>query len=137
LQVFILMPIFFMDDGNKLIIGGVYKLKGANKPCRVISFNKIQVFYDEWWPHINSWGMTNLKIKHYYTRTSFKFFSEVCEFLKTEPLTDSEFKIHRPDLEMWFIRSEILCWTKCQYLSLIECKEYLRTTLYHFLTKRF
>jgi hypothetical protein len=124
-----------VKDRNGLILGGVYKLKWANRPCRLVSFNSYQVFYDEWWPHINSWGITSLKIKHYYTRTPLELFTRGCELLRVEPLTDEEFKVHRPDLEMWVARSENSYWPKHHYSSLIECEEFLKKNYITFSNK--
>jgi hypothetical protein len=115
-----------MEDRNKLIVGGVYKLKWMDNPCRLISFNSFQVFYDEWRPHVNSWGFTSLKSKYYYSRTPAEFFMEGCKLLRTEPLTENEVKVHRPDLDMWIARSKNLWWPKHPYSSLIQCQEFLK-----------
>jgi len=115
-----------LENDIKLLEGGVYKTDWAEDLVRVIFFDNVQVFYEVWWEHCNDWSnRSNLNSKSYYYRTSFNHFVTTSVFLRTEPLTESEKKVHRPDLPFCIFRNTQLSWTDKVFSSIISYENYL------------
>ena len=106
--------------------GGVYKTILDEKPIRIIAFDCNEVFYDVWWDHLNDWGNKNsLKSKVSYYRTSLKRILENLIFIRIEPLSDIEIKVHRPDLPFNTCRILDIKWTDKLFLTFNEYESYL------------
>jgi hypothetical protein len=118
------------NEKNEIIVGGVYQTSLSINPIRVIAFDKVQVFYDVWWGHLNDWGNKNsLKSKVYYYRTLPNTILNNSFFLRVEPLTDAEMKVHRPDLPFSICRNERLSWTNKQYSTVGDYEKHIINTI--------
>jgi hypothetical protein len=94
--------------------GAVFRWPHDDRPARVLMCDDDVVMYDSWWPHLGTWGLADLTevrrqhINYYSTFTSALL--EKATHLRSEPLTDNELAIHRPDLPFGIGRCEGLAW---------------------------
>ncbi|WP_346537416.1 hypothetical protein [Micromonospora sp. DPT] len=70
--------------------------------------------YDTWWPHLGNWGLAKLgEIKKrrvsYYVATA-STLAEKAIYVRSEPLTDAELALHRPDLPFSVGQCHVLSW---------------------------
>ncbi|MEU5788697.1 hypothetical protein ABZ754_13335 [Micromonospora purpureochromogenes] len=70
--------------------------------------------YDTWWPHLGNWGLANLgEIKKrrvsYYVATALTL-AEKATYVRSEPLTEVERALHRPDLPFAVAQRQVLSW---------------------------
>lgn len=115
-----------MVTKNELEIGGVYYSDLSKEPVRIITFDDYQVYYDTWWEHCNDWGATNyLKKKFFYFRTTAVYFLKTAKKIRTEPLSEMEFKVFRSDLPLNICRNSQLQWTNKMFLTIEDYKVYL------------
>lgn len=109
-----------------LAIGHVRQVDWDDPPLRILGFDDIEVHYDSWWPHSESWGLSTLKGKATYYRTSRRIIDERTVFLRDEPLTEEEASIHRPDLPLRMCRSKDLQWSSTQHSNIKAFAEHIR-----------
>jgi len=83
-----------------LQIGAVLQPDWDERPLRVIAFDDREVMYDCWWPHKAGWGFASLRGTITYYRVPCELLLKGCTYLRTEPLTQLEFDVHRPDLPL-------------------------------------
>lgn len=114
-----------MNNNTELIIGGVYQTGLTSKPVRIIAFNRFQVFYEVWWEHANDWGCkSNLKGRvNYYCTYTKNFLGS--NYLRIEPFTEEELKIHRPDLPFYLCRIERLNWNTENFANVKDFEGYI------------
>ena len=91
-------------------IGDVHEMPSHPRPMRVIGLSDDVVLYDTWWPHENRWAMSKLIGTFSYYRMPRAIFVERSRRIRTDPLTESELDVHRPDLPFAFARSAELSW---------------------------
>ncbi len=84
---------------------------------RVMSFDSIEVFYDVWWDHKNGWGFETSKSVTYY-RLSYNYLMGNSVYLKNEPLTEKEVKLHKPDLVHRTCLCENWSWNRVTYSTM-------------------
>ncbi|MBO0825623.1 MAG: hypothetical protein J2P27_17485 [Actinobacteria bacterium] len=70
--------------------------------------------YDSWWPHRGNWGLASLgEVKKrrvtYYVATVATV-AERATFVRSEPLTEAEISLHRPDLPFAAVQCPRLSW---------------------------
>jgi hypothetical protein len=110
---------FSMTD--KLTLGGTYRTNWDNGTARIIGLDDLEVFYDGYWPHDNSWTFSgNFKKKCYFYRTSRQVFEEKSVQQDILPLTTEEKQAFRPDLPMRLGRSKALSWNDFKVSDLKE-----------------
>ena len=84
------------------------------RPFRVLAHDSGVVMYDAWWPHLDNWGLANLgeakkrRINYYVVTTS--TLVEKAAFVGSEPLTEAEISLHRPDLPFAAVQCKTLSW---------------------------
>jgi hypothetical protein len=70
--------------------------------------------YDAWWPHLGAWGLAELqevrRLRVSYYVSTVAALLEKATFLRTEPLTDAEIALHRPDLPLCLARCAAVDW---------------------------
>jgi hypothetical protein len=91
-------------------LGAVFEVDWTPEPVRVIAFDRHVVMYDTWWSHRGSWGMSKLLGKYSYYRLHRDYFEEHASLLRSEPLTEQEVQVHRPDLPLAFAARQSLSW---------------------------
>lgn len=82
--------------------------------ARIDAYDSV-VMHDAWWPHLDNWGLANLQhVKrqriHYYVATLGTVL-EKAAYVRTEPLSDDEVAMHRPDLPLSFARCAAISWS--------------------------
>ena len=95
---------------STLSLGAVFTADWTAEPVRVIAFDRHVVMYDTWWSHRDSWGMSKLLGRHSYYRLHRGYFEDHVSLLRSEPLTEQEVQVHRPDLPFAFAIRESLSW---------------------------
>src|SRR5262245_32149797 len=99
-------------------LGSVFQPDWDSRPHRVLLMDEIQVLYDVWWPHASEWGLSKLTGEGHYYCIPTSFVRSRSTVLRSEPLTDAERAIHRPDLPLRLLRSSSMQWSKDQYQSM-------------------
>lgn len=95
-------------------VGAVYRWSHDDRPCRVLIHDTDVVMYDGWWPDLEDWGLAKLqeikrqRINYYVTLISAVM--EKATYLRTEPLTDDEVAMHRPDLPFSLAQCAAMQW---------------------------
>lgn len=98
---------------------------------RVLIHDHDVAMYDVWWPHLGEWGLSNIgeakrrRIDYYVTTIS--SLASRASYLRTDPLTDEEFKFHRPDLPFAIGRCLEMQWAESVAETKQELVERLRT----------
>jgi hypothetical protein len=87
---------------------------------RILLMDQIQVFYDVWWSHAHEWGLSSLSGQGHYYCLPTSLLRGRSIVLRSEPLTDIEQAIHRPDLPLRLLRSPSMQWSKDQYQSMSQ-----------------
>jgi hypothetical protein len=103
---------------NAIKLGAVFKPDWDDRPIRVLAFDDVEVLYDSWLPHRQTWTFFKLRGKAVYYRIPTAFVRAESTFLRMEPLTPTEFAFHRPDLPLRLCRFPNLQWTKDRYRSI-------------------
>ena len=85
-----------------------------DRPFRVVAFSNGVAMYDAWWPHLDNWGLANLgeakrRRINYYVATA-STLAERATFARSEPLTEAEISLHRPDLPFAAAQCQVLSW---------------------------
>jgi hypothetical protein len=111
----------------ELIAGGVYKSDLSNRLIRLISFDDTDIFYDVWWEHTNDWGnKSSLKQKVYFYCASISRFVQGTTHLRTDPLSNAELKVCRPDLPHHLLRYKKLSWGDQPFANISDCEAWFR-----------
>lgn len=101
-----------MDD---ISVGSVVQPDWNSGELRILLMDQIQVLYDVWWSHAQEWGFSTLSGQGHYYCVPTGLLRGRSTVLRTEPLTDIERAIHRPDLPLRLLRSPSMQWSKDQY----------------------
>jgi hypothetical protein len=95
-------------------VGAVYRWSHDDRLVHVLAHDSGVVMYDAWWPDLETWGLAKLeeikrqRISYYVTTVS--ALTEKATYLRTDPLTDHEVALHRPDLPLSVGQSEVMQW---------------------------
>jgi hypothetical protein len=71
---------------------------------RILMHDGEVVMYDAWWPHLQAWGMADVKevkrgrIDYYVAAVS--ALSKKATYVRADPLTEEELRMHRPELPL-------------------------------------
>jgi hypothetical protein len=103
---------------DAIAVGSVLQPDWDDRLHRIILMDEIEVFYDVWWPHAAEWGFSNLRGEGHYYRVPTNLLRSRSTVLRSEPLTDVELAVHRPDLPLRLLRSPSMQWSKTQYQSI-------------------
>lgn len=95
---------------DELHVGAVVQPEWHGEPIRVIAFDEVTVMYDCWWPHLPGWGIDSLNRTITYYRVPTPLLLSRGRLLRTEPYTEVELSVHRPDLPFSFATSTDLEW---------------------------
>jgi hypothetical protein len=96
-------------------LGAVFKTDWDERPIRVLAFDDIEVLHDCWWPHLNRWGLSQLRGKASYYRFPTGLLRSRAVCVRVDRLTPAELAVHRPDLPLRLCRFPDLHWTKDRY----------------------
>jgi hypothetical protein len=77
---------------------------------RVLAFDDVEAMYDMWWPRTGAWSMARLRGTRLYYRLPRHYFHENARYLRTDPLSEVELRVHRPDLTSAVARHLGACW---------------------------
>ena len=102
-------------DASQIGLGAVFRFPHDDRPNRILLHDGDVVMYDVWWPHQDGWGLADLEaVKRkrvaYYVTTSGTL-QEKATYLRSDPLSDGEQTIHRPDLPFAAIQDAALTWS--------------------------
>jgi hypothetical protein len=95
-------------------VGAVLRWAHDDRPFRVLAYDSGVAMYDTWWPHLGNWGLANLgEVKkrrvNYYVATA-STVAEKATFIRSEPLTEAEISLHRPDLPFAVAQCQPVSW---------------------------
>lgn len=102
-------------DASKIQLGAVFRFPHDERPNRVLLHDGDVVMYDVWWPHQNGWGLADLaavkrkRITYYVTTVA--TLVEKATQLRSDPLTDDERALHRPDLPFAALQDAAITWS--------------------------
>lgn len=82
---------------------------------RILACDEVEVLYDAWLDHSQSWRLESLSRGATYYRAPMKYLAEDTEVLRVEPLTQEEYAVHRPDLPLRLLRSTQARWSDADY----------------------
>lgn len=88
--------------------GGVF-LRGG-KLRRIVVFDEKLVFFDTWDDASSSWDMQLLERTAWYMGLPVPIFFQGASFVRTEPLSSEELRVHRPDLPLRLAQSQSMEW---------------------------
>ncbi|WP_034267184.1 hypothetical protein [Actinospica robiniae] len=99
---------------TRVSVGDVFRWPHDDRPIRVLVSDDGVFMYDAWWPHLDAWGLAGLQEVRrqrvgYYVSTVAALL-EKATFLRSEPLTDAEVALHRPDLPFCPVRCAAVDW---------------------------
>jgi hypothetical protein len=95
---------------SHIALGAVFESEWSPNPVRVVAFDRQVVMYDTWWPHKDAWAMSKLLGAFSYYRLSRTYFEAHSRYVRTDPLSEQELKIHRPDLPFAFAQRSNNSW---------------------------
>ena len=98
-----------------LEIGEVVGTRWDSRPCRVLAFDAIEVFYDSWWPEIDQWTFGVRRRRATYYRMPTDLFLDSLIRLRKEPMGVQEASLHRPDLPLRAYRDRRFSWGRARY----------------------
>lgn len=109
----------------KIKIGEIYKNED-NKIRRVIGGDELEVFYEAYWSHDNSWGTSsNLSRKAFFYRMKKNAFLKSSERIDFKEFSDLEFDVIRPDLPIRIGRVKDVSWGADIFSSEKKLNEFL------------
>lgn len=91
-------------------LGVVFEIDRSPYLLRVIAFDEVEVMYDVWWPHAGAWSMARLLGTFTYYRLSRQYFDTHARYVRTDPLSEKELQVHRPDLPFAVARHLEVSW---------------------------
>jgi hypothetical protein len=95
-------------------VGAVLRWAHDDRPFRVLACDSGVAMYDTWWPHVGNWGLANLdevkKRRVNYSVVTTSTVAEKATFVRSEPLTEAEISLHRPDLPFAVAQCQVLSW---------------------------
>ncbi|WAC93409.1 hypothetical protein [Mycobacterium sp. Aquia_213] len=102
-------------EASKIELGAVFRFPHDDRPNRVLLYDGDVVMYDVWWPHQDGWGLADLatvkrkRIAYYITTVATLL--EKATHLRSDPLTDDERAVHRPDLPFAAVQDAAITWS--------------------------
>jgi hypothetical protein len=102
-------------DLSQLEPGTVFRFPHDERPLRVLVHDSNIVMYDCWWPHLDGWGLADLeqikrkRITYYVTAAS--TVADQAALVRSDPLSDDERTVHRPDLPFVAVQATDLTWS--------------------------
>jgi len=114
---------------SSIELGAVFQFDWDERPIRVIAFDDDVVMYDSWWESTNSWA--KLTWRFFYYRTRRDFFETRSRYLRTDPYTEEEYNVHRPDLPLAFATHDSLSWYTQQPNSEVDLEQQLANARIH------
>ena len=93
-----------------IALGAVFEAQWSPEPVRIVAFDDSVVMYDTWWSHKRSWAMGRLLGSFSYYRLSRPYFESHSKYLRTDPYSEEEQTVHRPDLPFEFAQRSQLSW---------------------------
>jgi hypothetical protein len=97
--------------GNTLELGAVYKTDETGFLSRVIAFDVKMTLCDFWMTAESAWSLQNSQLKtSAYTAMDSQRLLKQGAYIRTEALTDDEYRLHRPDLPLAFAQFEQFSW---------------------------
>jgi hypothetical protein len=99
-------------------VGSVVQPDWDSRAHRILLMDQIQVLYDIWWSHAHEWGFSTLSGEGHYYCLPTRLLRGRSTVLRSEPLTDIERAIHRPDLPLRLLRSPSMQWSRDQYQNM-------------------
>jgi hypothetical protein len=103
---------------DAISVGSVVQPDWDSRAHRILLMDQIQVLYDIWWSHAHEWGFSSLSGEGHYYCLPTSLLRGRATVLRSEPLTDIERAIHRPDLPLRLLRSPSMQWSKDQYQNM-------------------
>ena len=97
-------------NASRIALGAVYEAQWSPNPVRVVAFDSHVVMYDTWWPKKGAWAMAKLAGTFTYFRLSRTYFEAHSRLVRTDPLSEQELKIHRPELPFALAQRSNLSW---------------------------
>lgn len=91
-------------------LGDVFDADWCADLIRVVAFDQSVVMYDVWWPQRNNWGTARLLGTCSYYRLTRQYFEAHAMYVRSEPLSELEAIVHRPDLPFSFAQRASLSW---------------------------
>ncbi|MGK5550736.1 hypothetical protein ACSNOI_03900 [Actinomadura kijaniata] len=98
-------------------VGTVYKWSDNDLPThvfRILIVDADIAMCDNWWPHLNSWGLADLgktrRQRITLGPTPISTIMRKGTYLRTEPLTEAEAALFRPDLPFSVMRCAAMQW---------------------------
>lgn len=94
----------------------MFRFPHDHRPNRVLLHDTDAVMYDAWWPHLDNWGLADLRaiksrrINYYVTTVATVLAKAVC--LRLDSLSAEERSLHRPDLPFVALHDTTLAWTE-------------------------
>lgn len=85
-------------------VGAVFRWPHDDRPMRSLMCDGEVVMYDAWWPHLQAWGMADVnevrrkRIDYYAAPVS--VLSEKATYVRMDPLTEEEIRMHQPELPL-------------------------------------
>ncbi|GAA2398044.1 hypothetical protein GCM10010191_00910 [Actinomadura vinacea] len=119
-------------DRAQVEAGTVFAWPGDERPMRVLLRDAEVAMYDAWWPHLQTWGLGDLKrtrrkrVSYYVTDVT--TLAAKATFLRTEPLTDDETALHRPDLRFSLAQCAEVQWPAEAPDATVRFTEHLRAS---------
>lgn len=94
----------------KIALGAVFAIESNPYPMRVIAFDDAEVMYDVWWLHREAWGMARLLGDVSYYRLPRDYIEANARYIRTDPLSDMELRVHRPELPFAVAQRNEISW---------------------------
>ena len=94
----------------KTALGAVFEIESSPYAMRVIAFDDAEVMYDVWWPHREAWGIARLLGDVTYLRLPRDYVEANARYTRTDPLSEMELQIHRPELPFAVAQRQEISW---------------------------
>jgi len=94
----------------QLALGVVFEIESSPSAMRVVAFDDAEVMYDVWWPHREAWGMARLLGDFSYFRLPRHYVEANARYIRTDPLSEKELRVHRPDLPFAVAQHNDVSW---------------------------
>ncbi|GAA2350257.1 hypothetical protein GCM10010170_039680 [Dactylosporangium salmoneum] len=123
-------------DESQLEPGAVFRFPHDERPLRVLVRDADAVMYDCWWPHLDGWALADLeatkrqRISYYVTTVPTVVDKGI--YLRSDPLSDDERALHRPDLPFTAVQDPDQHWSASAVTPVQGGSRLLVTALYLF-----